>query len=67
MENTTHPNKLDTIPYALTPKELLEYIASYTPQMLPVRVTCKLIRKNGYFILVDTENFEISVENVKDL
>jgi len=67
MENITHPNKPDTIPYALTPKELLEYIASYTPQMLPVRVTGKLIRKNGYFRLVDTENFEISVENVKDL
>ncbi len=35
--------------------------------MILVKVSGKLVIKNGYFRVVDTENFEIAVENVKDI
>lgn len=61
--NPYHPN---TIPFTLSPKEIIDLVHSTAPQMIPVKAIGKLYLKNGYFRLVGPDNYEITLENVKD-
>ncbi|MEM1914005.1 MAG: hypothetical protein QW067_12765 [Thermofilaceae archaeon] len=61
-----NPHPSTPIPFTLSPKEIIELVHSTTPQMMPVKAIGKLYLKNGYFRLVGPDNYEITLENVKD-
>ncbi|MEM1668513.1 MAG: exodeoxyribonuclease VII large subunit [Thermofilaceae archaeon] len=61
-----NPQSSISIPFILSPKEIIELVHSTVPQMIPIKVIGKLYLKNGYFRLVGPDNYEITLENVKD-
>lgn len=65
-DTNINPYSSTPIPFTLSPKEIIDLVHSTTPQMMPVKAIGKLYLKNGYFRLVGPDNYEITLENVKD-